>query len=178
MTVEQLASAFMNIRGEMLVAAGKAMSATLKRKLSAEDVVQETYLSAAQRRGEFSTATPFKDKFQAMMDETIVKFTKQYCPEALQEKPEGAPVDIDMDGMKDESRIRVAQDDPYASLHKALEGMSDEDREILDLRHFKGLTNTACAKMLHISPKTAANRYAQALLHLKERLSPAAGFKL
>src|SRR5574344_1879033 len=93
MTVEQLASAFMNVRSEMLAAAGKIMSAALKRKLSAEDVVQETYLAAAQRLGDFSATTPFKDKFLSMMKETILKFTQQYCPEALNEPAGEAAVD-------------------------------------------------------------------------------------
>jgi RNA polymerase sigma-70 factor (ECF subfamily) len=51
-----------------------------------------------------------------------------------------------------------------------LEEMSENDREILFLRHFEQLSNNDVADVLGISATTASNRYIRALQRLKELL--------
>ena len=50
--------------------------------------------------------------------------------------------------------------------------MSDHDREIVMLRNFEHLSNVEAAQVLGIQSEAAKKRYARALVHMKEALSP------
>jgi RNA polymerase sigma-70 factor (ECF subfamily) len=60
-------------------------------------------------------------------------------------------------------------------LEQALNGMDAIDREVLALRHFEQLTNGEAARVLGLRESAASQRYARALLRLKEILTPSAG---
>lgn len=64
----------------------------------------------------------------------------------------------------------IARIDRYKLLKKALESLPENDRQILELRHFDNMTNTDCAEVLHISPKNASVRYVRALERLHKNL--------
>ena len=49
----------------------------------------------------------------------------------------------------------------------ALNKMSDDDREIICLRHFEELSNSEAAKVLNLSPTAASNRHIRALRRLR-----------
>ena len=63
------------------------------------------------------------------------------------------------------------------SLHAALDGMDEIDREVLALRHFEHLENAEVAEVLDLSPTAASNRYVRALSRLGKTLSSLSGFK-
>lgn len=65
---------------------------------------------------------------------------------------------------------RLIKDEDQARLQRALESMTEIDREILALRHFEYLTNLQAAQTLGISPTAASNRYIRAALRLSEIL--------
>ena len=50
-----------------------------------------------------------------------------------------------------------------------------EDREVLALRHFEGLSNSEVALVLGLSKTAASNRYIRALERLKEILKSRTG---
>lgn len=54
------------------------------------------------------------------------------------------------------------------ALEKTLSEMNDTDREVIALRHFEELTNIETAKVLGIAPEAASKRYIRALKRLKE----------
>jgi RNA polymerase sigma-70 factor (ECF subfamily) len=56
-------------------------------------------------------------------------------------------------------------------LQEALNAMDMIDREVLTLRHFEQLTNAETARVLGLRESTASQRYARALLRLKDVLS-------
>ena len=99
------------------------------------------------------------------MSSLIDALEQKYCPGARDAENR---VDIDMSGFSDSSRIRMAPSDPYASLHRMLRDLPEGEREIVELRHFKGLSMVACAKTLRISPSVAQARYLRAMSRLKE----------
>lgn len=170
MTIDQFAAAFMRIRSEMATSAGKNMSEALKQIVPPADVVQETYYRAAANLAEFPAGKPIRERFLSMMLDDILALERKHGTDRPAAAPERS-VEIDMSGMKDDSRIRMAPSDPYASLHKIIDELSEQDRQILGLRLFKGMNNIACAKALKITPREAENRYARALANVKSRYS-------
>jgi RNA polymerase sigma-70 factor (ECF subfamily) len=56
-------------------------------------------------------------------------------------------------------------------LQEVLNGMDPIDREVLALRHFEQLSNGETAKVLGLRESAASQRYARALLRLKDVLS-------
>ena len=55
-------------------------------------------------------------------------------------------------------------------LQEALNTMEPIDREVLALRHFEQLTNSETAGVLGLRESAASQRYARALLRLKDIL--------
>ena len=161
MTIDEFAAAFMRIRNEMTTSAGKNMSEALKQIVPPADVVQETYYRAAANLAEFPSGKPIRERFLSMMLDDILALEKKHHTDQIAASSE-QKVDIDMSGMKDESRIRMVRSDPYAAIHKIIDELSEQDRQILDLRLFKGMNNIACAKALKITPREAETRYARA----------------
>lgn len=65
---------------------------------------------------------------------------------------------------------RLIKNEDQERLQRALESMTEMDREVLALRHFEYLTNLQAAQTLGISPTAASNRYIRAALRLSEIL--------
>ena len=61
-------------------------------------------------------------------------------------------------------------------LHTALDALNPIDREILAMRHFEQLTNSETAQVLGLRESTASQRYARALLRLRDLLRALPGF--
>lgn len=58
------------------------------------------------------------------------------------------------------------------SVQQALSSLSPEQREVVLLKLYHGLTFSEIGQSLEISPNTAASRYRYALQHLREELQP------
>lgn len=62
------------------------------------------------------------------------------------------------------------------ALEKTLSEMNETDREVIALRHFEELSNTETAKVLDIAAEAASKRYIRALKRLKEIMQQHAAF--
>jgi RNA polymerase sigma-70 factor (ECF subfamily) len=74
--------------------------------------------------------------------------------------------------------MAVARDEAEQDLRRAIEELSELDREVLCLRHFERLTNAEVAHELGIDVSAASKRYLRALARLRstlERLGLAPG---
>jgi RNA polymerase sigma-70 factor (ECF subfamily) len=56
-------------------------------------------------------------------------------------------------------------------LQQALGRLKTEDREVILMRHFEGLSNTEVAQVLGVSASGATMRYGRALMRLKDVLT-------
>ena len=65
---------------------------------------------------------------------------------------------------------KVDKAERQLKLQEILNGLRDDDREILAMRHFEQLTNLEAALILEIGESTAAMRHARALQRLKREL--------
>ena len=59
----------------------------------------------------------------------------------------------------------------WAEFHAAVEHMSQEAREVIDLLFYQGLTQDEAAAVLNISPRTLKRRWHEAKLLLHEKLT-------
>jgi RNA polymerase sigma-70 factor (ECF subfamily) len=78
-------------------------------------------------------------------------------------------------GLTSPSRAAVRAE-MQVRVQEALNGLSDDDREVLALRHFEQLTNAEVAEVLGIEKSTASTRYLRALKRMKDALAGVPGF--
>jgi RNA polymerase sigma-70 factor (ECF subfamily) len=80
---------------------------------------------------------------------------------------------IGRDSTPSEAAMRA---ETRAQLLAALGELTPIDREILAMRHFEQLTNAETAQVLGLRESTASQRYARALMRLKDLLGTVPGF--
>lgn len=62
----------------------------------------------------------------------------------------------------------IVEKEKYKDLYLAISKLSEKDREIIRLKYWEELTNKEIGEILHISPKTVANRHSLSLKKLKD----------
>jgi RNA polymerase sigma-70 factor, ECF subfamily len=123
----------------------------------AEDAVQEAFIDAFKAIGTFDTSRTFYSWFYVLLRNRCYKMTAGRRPtESL-----------------DEALLLTAQrgvaDDTRLALEKALRSLTREEREIVLLKHFSGLSYDELAAHLQIPRGTVMSRlfYARQRLHGK-----------
>lgn len=178
------APALMEHRGRLLSLARRNLNPALARRISPEDVVQET-LSAACRKADFMRncpEIPVYCKLRKLLFQTITDLERKH----LQSRKRDAYREQEIADGRDASApgadwnmfadtvtgplTQIARQDRYELLRKTMESLPDQDRVILELRHFDGMSNTECAEALHLTQKNASIRYVRALERLKKQL--------
>ena len=171
-------------RGRLLALAGRNLNPVLAKRISPEDVVQETF-SAACRRLDFlrnCPEIPVYCKLRRILFQTITDLERKH----LQSPKRDAYRELEVADGKDVSSpelnwnmfadtvtgplTQLARQDRYELLRKTMESLPEHDREILELRHFDGMSNSEGAEALHLTQKAASIRYVRALEHLKKQL--------
>ncbi len=182
--MDPLDPVFAEHRDRLLALARRNLNPVLARRISPEDVVQET-LSAACRRLDFlqnRPEIPVYCKLRRILFQTITDLERKH----LQSPKRDAYRELEVADEKDVSSpelswnmfadtvtgplTQLARQDRYELLRKTVESLPEHDREILELRHFDGMSNTECAEALHLTQKAASIRYVRALEHLKKQL--------
>ncbi len=179
------ANMFLEYREQLLNLAKRNLNPILSRRVSAEDVVQDT-LSAACGKIDFfenNPEVPVYFKLRKILFQTITALERRH----LQSQKRDAYKEQEVaDDENDQTAARlnwnmfadsvtgplskVARVDRYALLRKALDAMPENDRQILELRHFDGMSNQECAQVLKIEQKAASIRYVRALERLQKQL--------
>jgi RNA polymerase sigma-70 factor (ECF subfamily) len=158
----------------------------LSGRIDPSDVLQESYLEAAQRWNDYQRApslTPYLWLRFLTMQRLLILHRRhlqtQSRDAALDVSLDLAALDVSSDGLAQcliDSGTSPSQQalraDDYARLHQALDQMESVDREVLALRHFEQLSNDETAEVLGIQPGAASQRYYRALHRLKDLLTP------
>ena len=171
-------------RERLLNLARRNLNPVLERRVSAEDVVQET-LSAACRRMDFlrnRPEIPLYYKLRTILFQTIASLERKhlqsgkrdvYMEHEVADGGRSSASGLNWDMFADTVTgplTRIAREDRYELLRKAMDALPEHDREILELRHFDGMTNAECAEALQLTQKTASIRYVRALEKLRNHL--------
>ncbi len=169
------------------------LNPVLSRRLSPEDVVQETMVSVSRDKSPFMSNPdlPVYFKLRTALLQTVARLERRHLAagkrDAYREAEpkssnggESAMPDADLAMFPDTATSplsRIARQDRHEILHQAMLRLDDNDRAILELRHEEGLGNGECAELLGISEKAASLRHVRALKRLKDILAEYSEFK-
>ena len=160
-------------------------------RVDADDVLQEAYLSAAQRIRHLAadSSTSQFVWLRLIVGQTLVDVHRRHL--GVQMRDAGREVSLHGAGHPQATSMSLAacllgqvtspsqaavRAEMSAQLEAALESMDPIDREVLALRHFEELTNSEVAEVLTIQQKAASIRYVRAIKRLKAVLSQLPGF--
>lgn len=197
-TQDDLAAAFAENRQRLFALAEKRLNPILLKRMSAEDVLSETYVHAAKRLDYFSAHddVPIYYKLRTILIQTISDIERHHLKaqgrDAYKElRVESGGLSVEGEGAQPEGGVcvgelpaditspvsRVDRDERHAILRRALAAMPESDRAILVLRHFDGMGNSECAAALGIAEKAASIRYVRALERLQKKLVEVSCFR-
>ena len=191
--MNEWANRFLEYREQLLALARRNLNPVLLRRFSPEDVVQDTLSSACSKIDFFENRpdVPVYFKLRTLLFQTIKDLERKN----LQAQKRDAYKDLGVAEGNDDTATQaqlswnrfadtmtgpvtqLARGDRYALLRKALEELAENDRNILEMRHFDGLGNAECAQLLKIEPKAASIRYVRALERLRQKLAEYTEFR-
>ena len=124
----------------------------------AEDAVQEAFIDAFQAIGRFDTSRTFYQWFYVLLRNRCYKLTARRRPT---ENLDDVQLLASQPGMSDETRL---------ALEKALYSLTPEEREIVSLKYFSGLSYDELAVHLQIPRGTVMSRLFNARQRLQRKL--------
>ncbi len=172
-----LATSLMAYKEQLLILARHRLKPILLRRVTPEEVVQDT-LSTAYQKSDFlenCPDVPLFFKLRTLLFQTIAALERRH----LLSQKRDAYKECRSDSQSVWERVRdvapgpltcMCKHDRYEVLKAALASLPDADRQIIELRHFDNFSNSACAEALHIAPTAAGMRYVRALERLRQRL--------
>lgn len=184
MTAEQeenlwIAEIWLEHRARLLNLLRLKMPDVLSKRLSAEDLLQETYI-ACSKAPEFlreKPELPMYVKLRFMALQTLAAAERHH----LGREKRDAMRDCSPDDGENEAdawarfadtvtspRTHLERQERRAMARRVMEQLTESDREILELRHFEELGNNECAAVLGISVRAASIRYIRALERMKQ----------
>lgn len=175
---------FLEYWERLLALAGRNLNPVLARRVSAEDVVQDALIAACGKIEFFenNSEIPVYFKLRTILFQTLTALERKHLQ--CRKRDAYKEVEVAENGDLCAARLnwnkfadtvtgpltRIARVDRYALLRKAIKALPENDRQILELRHFDDMSNSDCAEVLHIEPKTASIRYVRALQRLQKQL--------
>ena len=177
---------FLRYRPRLAFVVSRQMNPQLSARLSVDDVLQESYLSAARRLPFLlqEPDVPLYFKFRKITLQTLADLEREHI------KREKRSTQSELSGESAEQALGVlhadvrspktilAHKDRNALIRRQIELLSDADRQIIVLRHFDAMSNSECAAILGIKQKAASIRYVRALNRLRDRLQSLSEFSL
>jgi RNA polymerase sigma-70 factor (ECF subfamily) len=163
----------------------------LQGRIDPSDVIQETYLEAAERLAEYlrDPKIPFFLWLRLLTGQKLLELRRHHL--GTQARDAARELSIYQGAMPEASSACLAAQllgkrtapleaairaEMKLRLQEALNGMEPMDREVLALRHFEQFNNAETAQLLGISESGASSRYLRALKRLKDILGHAPGF--
>jgi RNA polymerase sigma-70 factor (ECF subfamily) len=191
---QALAKYFSMLRSRLEKVVRFRLDYRLKGRVSESDILQETYVRAAQRLDSF-LQKPSMPIFVWLRLET-----QQHLLDVYRKHFEASKRDVRKEisftrpayGNAGDTSMALAahlvaqmtsvsqiieKSAKIASLEDTLNEMSELDREVIALRHFEELSNIETAEVLGIEPSAASKRYLRALKRLREILELLPGFQ-
>ena len=155
------------------------MPPILQRRLSVDDLLQETYLACG-RRVDFLKAepeVPMYVKLRLIALQTLTDVERHHLAAAKRDAMKEMSPEDDV-AVADawahfadtisSPRTHLERLERQAMARRVLSQLSEHDREILELRHFEDMGNAECAAVLGIEQKAASIRYVRALKRFRE----------
>src|SRR5215813_4462783 len=169
---------------------GLRLDRRLQGRVDPSDVIQEAYIDAARRLGEYSKnpPMPFYLWLRFLAGQRLLEQHRRHLGAQARDAgrelslyrgafPETTSADLAAHFLgklssPSQAAVKIEQ---KIRLQEALNSLEPIDREILALRHFEQLSNAETAQVLGIDKSAASKRYARALVRLKDLLLPILG---
>ena len=150
----------------------------LRQRVDASDVLQDVFLLANRRLDEVAnTEIPLLAWIRVLLNQRVVELMRSHLATSKRTMLRESSLDQVVSGIDVlAEQLAAALTSPSMNVHRMelqrrvrglLEEMSSQDRAILQLRHFQGLSNGDVAQQLGLSVNAASNRYVRALRRLK-----------
>jgi RNA polymerase sigma-70 factor, ECF subfamily len=166
------------------------MDVRLQGRIDPSDVLQETFLEAAQRLAEYvrNPTMPFFLWLRFLTGQRLLMLRRRHL--GTEARDASREISLQQGAMPEASSACLAarllgkitaplqaaiRAEMKRRLQDALNSMDPLDREVLALRHFEQMDNSETAEALGITPSGASSRYLRALKRLKEVLGQAPG---
>jgi RNA polymerase sigma-70 factor (ECF subfamily) len=165
---------------------GLRLDQNLARRVDASDVVQDVLLRASQRLAEYlrSPVMPFHLWLRQIAQDHVVDAYRRHRATAKRSLDRERPMAIgagsgtfaDRSSLDLAAQLRDPALTPAAEALRgelrqrfkvAIEGLDDDDREIILLRHFEQLSNSEAAQALGLSEAATGMRHLRALRRLR-----------
>jgi RNA polymerase sigma-70 factor (ECF subfamily) len=183
---EALGELFERYRGRLRRMVALRLDPRLQGRVDPSDVIQEGYIDAARRLGEYlrDPSAPFYIWLRFLVGQRIVDLQRMHL--GAQARHVGREVSLHRGPMPEASTAALAAQlmgkltsptkaavraERKIQLQEALNAMDALDREILVLRHYEQMSNGEAALVLGLDKSAASKRYTRALVRLKEILS-------
>jgi RNA polymerase sigma-70 factor (ECF subfamily) len=162
----------------------------LQGRIDSSDVIQEAYLEAAERFEDYARKPdmPFFLWLRFLTAQKLLVLHRQHLGvksrDAAREvslyrgalpEASSAVLAAQLVGHRTTPSQAAMRAEMQIRLQEALNSMDPIDREVLALRHFEQLSNGETARVLCLRESAASQRYARALLRLKEILTSLPG---
>ena len=161
------------------------MDRRLQGRLDPSDVLQEAWLDASHRAGEYA-AHPTMSFFlwlRLLTGQKLLEIHRRHLGAKLRDA--GREVSLYRGALPQASSVCLAAQllgrlttasqaairaERQRQIQEALDELEPLDREILALRHFEELSNSEAAEALGLTKSAASNRYVRALKRLRQTL--------
>lgn len=158
----------------------------LQGRIDADDVLQDAWLRAVDRIASFlkdaAAISPFL-WFRTIVSQTLVDLHRFHMGAQKRSAAREFSINRGWSSESTSSSMSFHLQQPAKSpsstlgraeqarqLEAALQGMNENDREVLALRHFEELSNSETARVLNMTEQAASARYIRALARLKQVL--------
>jgi len=154
------------------------MEPSLRQKLDASDVVQETLAVVSRRIDDFLTRRPatFRLWLRGTALEQLVNARRHHHAQkrTLQRDvciSDASSLALARAFAGSGPADRMLRREAAGQVRQSLAALAPLDQEILIMRHGEGLSNAETADLLQVDPKAASKRYGRALQRLATQLS-------
>ena len=184
-SLQDLALAFETSRPRLRHIAALKLNHQLSRLIGVDDIVQETWVAICARLEHFqkSEDIPLFVRFRAMLLQTITDIERKYLVCQKRDLAKSVSFDYeDPDKTREQQRwnaladtitsprTRLARQDRHVLLLDHLARLPEDDKNIIELRHFENLRNKECATVLVNGKNISIILYVRALKRLNDIL--------
>lgn len=162
---QALAEAFSELYRRHADAVFRFLISMLRDRAQAEDCLQEAFFRAYNALERYDTARPFRPwVFRIARNVALDQLRKGPGAVELHETTEAAAT-------REDPTEAASRRERRELVHEALDALPDEERSVLVMRHFHGMTSKQIAEVLSCSLRTAKTRLKGAALMLGRELS-------
>jgi RNA polymerase sigma-70 factor (ECF subfamily) len=152
----------------------------LRARVDPSDVVQEAQLEAGRRLDDYlrRPVLPFRLWLRQLAYDQLLKACRRHLGTARRAVGREVPLPDQSSFLLGQQLLatppspsqHLAQRELARRVREAVSRLAEPDREVVVLRAFEGLSNQETARLLHIRPAAASQRYGRALLRLRQFL--------